>query len=110
MESNNAKCIDELRAIKDSIECCLLQQVRKGDVDIDALETWCKAVVKRINAALAKPERNCERFNNGLDAIHGWEDYLEKHPELPPSCMTSGAMIPWLFEFSGEKGKTNAST
>ena len=38
MESNNAKCIDELRAIKDSIECCLLQQVRKGDVDIDALE------------------------------------------------------------------------
>lgn len=32
MESNNAKCIDELRAIKDSIECCLLQQVRKGDV------------------------------------------------------------------------------
>lgn len=60
MESNNAECIDELRAIKDSIECYLLQQVRKGDVDIDALETWCKAVVKRINAALAAPPRQCD--------------------------------------------------
>ena len=53
-------CRDELQSIKDSIECCLLPQVRKGDVDIDALETWCKAVVKRINAALAAPRRNCD--------------------------------------------------
>lgn len=62
-------CRDELQSIKDSIECCLLQQVRKGDVDIDALETWCKAVVKRINAALATPRRNCDKYPNFNDAI-----------------------------------------
>ena len=65
----SAKCIDELRSIKDSIECCLLQQVKKGDVDIDALETWCKAVVKRINAALATPRRNCDKYPDFNDAI-----------------------------------------
>ena len=62
-------CRDELQSIKDSIECCLLQQVRKGDVDIDALETWCKAVVKRINAALAAPMRNCDKYPDFNDAI-----------------------------------------
>ena len=62
-------CRDELQSIKDSIECCLLQQVRKGDVDIDALETWCKAVVKRINAALATPRRNCDKYPDFNDAI-----------------------------------------
>ena len=69
MESNNAKCIDELRSIKDSIECCLLQQIRTGDVDIDALETWCKAVVRRINAALSAPARNCDRFGGDKDRL-----------------------------------------
>ena len=62
-------CREELQSIKDSIECGLLPQVSKGDVDIDALETWCKAVVKRINAALASPMRNCDKYPDFNDAI-----------------------------------------
>ena len=101
---------EALKSLRDNLEIHLMDSpmYSSDHCTIDAVEV--AAMIAEADKVLKTPERNCERFNNGLDAIHGWEDYLEKHPELPPSCMTSGAMIPWLFEFSEEKGKTNAST
>ena len=95
---------EALKAFVDAIEW-----LEKGDTS-GHIRKQFSILMSDARVVLARPERNCERFNNGLDAIHGWEDYLEKHPELPPSCMTSGVMIPWLFELSEEKGKANAST
>ena len=56
-----------------------------------------------INAALAAPPRNCEMFSTVDEVYKAWDDYLKKHPELPPSCKTSGSIIPWLFAPATEK-------
>ena len=56
-----------------------------------------------INAALAAPPRNCDRFATVDEALKAWDDYLEKNPELPPSCKTSGSIIPWLLATATEK-------
>ncbi len=120
-------CREELRSIKDSIECCLLQNVRKGDVDIDALGTWCNAVVKRINAALAKPDRNCdvgtvkeqtERFNDFCesnmqhykdmfgDGLDGWDckddcpigKMIDCEKAVADRCQLAWAQLPYTNE------------
>ena len=37
------------------------------------------------------------------EVLKAWDDYLEKHPELPPSCKTSGSIIPWLLAHATEE-------
>ena len=98
-------CRDELQSIKDSIECCLLQQVRKGDVDIDALETWCKAVVKRINAALATPRRNCDihtDFNDAITTLANKRNWHDGKWDSERYCILAS----WLLAIE-EKGRNN---
>lgn len=72
-----------------------------GCYSSDSLEVvWCGIsgeTIKKAHAALSDPPRNCEMFSTVDEALKAWDDYLEKHPELPPSCKTSGAIIPWLF-------------
>ena len=109
-------CRDELQSIKDSIECCLLQQVRKGDVDIDALETWCKAVVKRINAALATPRRNCDIYTTSGEADRAITEYCSKMAETG-ECVKScpyresegGCAFGWILAAAGTKGEADGS-
>lgn len=64
---------------------------------------WAKETLPIIDAALAAPPRNCEMFSTVDEVYKAWDDYLKKHPELPPSCKTSGSIIPWLFAPATEK-------
>lgn len=53
-------------------------------------------------AALAKPPRNCDRFNTGNpikdaeDAYSAWQRYCDD-PTIPPSCKVESAFRQWLF-------------
>lgn len=82
---------------------------RYGD-DVVYLVGCMRTVAAKCRAALSVPPRNCDMFST-VDEVHkAWDDYLEKHPELPPSCKTYGAIIPWLFApTTARKGETDES-
>ena len=79
---------EALEKVRPLLDYCVFTHYNEEEVS---------AILAEVDAVLAKPERNCDRIETGLDALHAWEDYTEKHPELPPSCKTNGAMVPWLF-------------
>lgn len=99
MESNVGQMRKTLEVVRDA-----LSTISAHEDDIGFVRAWISMTKEEVAKALALPLRNCDRFNAPLDAIHGWEDYLEKHPELPPSSKTDGAMLPWLFAHATEEG------
>lgn len=52
--------------------------------------------------ALAKPQRNCDRFNSGdpvkdaEDAYAEWQRWCDT-ADIPPSCKVESAFRQWLF-------------
>ena len=64
-----------------------------------------------IQNVLAKPVRNCDRFNTGdplkdaEDAYSAWQQYCDD-PSIPPSCKVESAFKNLLFASATEqKGK-----
>ena len=93
MEASNVQKIREaLVVVRDA-----LTTISEHENDIEFVRTWIALTKKEVEQALALPLRQCDLYQTALDALHGWEDYLEKHPELPPSSRISGAMLPWLL-------------
>jgi hypothetical protein len=88
------EALSNLVSVVDSWKDHLPPAIRDGEI---------KKALDNAEVALTKPMRYCDQFNSGdatfdtIVARRNWEEYCNNHPELPPSCKTEGAFVPWLL-------------
>ena len=88
------EALSNLVSVVDTWKDHLPSAIRDGEI---------KKALDNAEVALTKPMRYCDQFNSGdatfdtLEARRNWEEYCNNHPDLPPSCKTEGAFVPWLL-------------
>ncbi|MBO7685719.1 MAG: hypothetical protein J6V72_05010 [Kiritimatiellae bacterium] len=103
-----AKLREALEKARLFVGCCdsELAFVNMGCIDRNKL-------CEEIDAALAAPPRNCDRFNSGNpvkdadDAYAEWQRWCDT-ADMPLSCKMESGFRQWLFIMSKE-GETNGS-
>ena len=85
-----AKCLDILNEIPD--ECGY------GGLIDDVADELCGLREEYVNAALAAPPRNCDRFATADEAFHAWNNTTDT-----PGGGAYVGLIGWLFAPATEK-------
>ncbi len=87
-----------------------VKETTPDKVMLDVIEVWC-------NEALAKPMRNCDRFNSGdcnkdvVDASLAWDKFCAENypPGTPVVPKTPYTFWSWVFAPATQKGENDGS-
>ena len=92
MQTNNKlrEALETLVDIVDAWKDHLLPVIRDGEL---------AKVIKKAEAALAEPPRNCDRFANADEAFHAWNNTVDT-----PGGGAYVGLVDWLFAPATEKG------
>lgn len=99
----NAKTMGKHPTCKESLQVGNISAMRKAlEVMLDWYDEHHDDVaamdeaMEKARDALSKPPRNCDMLDNETDARVAWDEYCTSE-NLPRSCTTEGAFVPWLF-------------